>query len=285
MMRSMFAGVSGMRSHQMMMDVIGDNIANVNTSGYKSSRVVFQDTLAQMMRDGAAGTATTGSTNPAQVGLGVKVNAVDAVVTQGAIQNTGRPTDLAIQGAGYFVIDAGGQTAYTRAGSFGLDDSGRVVDPSGAVLMGWPAAADGTLGDTTTAPVGLSVPETVTDGTGTWELRSFAIGADGVITGVYSDGQPRAVAQIALASFSNPAGLTKNGDGHLLLGPAAGDPLIGAAGTGDRGSLATGALEMSNVDLAQEFTNLMIAQRGFQANSRIISASDELLQELVNLKR
>lgn len=285
MMRSMFAGVSGMRSHQMMMDVIGDNIANVNTSGYKSSRVVFQDTLSQMMRDGAAGTAATGSTNPSQVGLGVKVNAVDAVVTQGAIQNTGRPTDLAIQGPGYFVVSTEGQTAYSRAGAFGLDDTGRVVDPSGAVLQGWLANPDGTLGDTTAAPVGLSVPDSFTDATGTYDLRSFAIGSDGVLTAVYSDGTPRSVGQIALASFSNPAGLTKNGNGHLLLGPAAGPAQVGAAGSGDRGSLATGALEMSNVDLAQEFTNLMIAQRGFQANSRIISASDELLQELVNLKR
>lgn len=285
MMRSMFAGVSGMRAHQMMMDVIGDNIANVNTSGYKSSRVVFQDTLSQMMREGAAGTALNGSTNPAQVGLGVKINAVDAVVTQGAVQNTGRPTDLAIQGPGYFVIQTAGMQAYTRAGSFGLDETGLIVDPSGAILQGWAANPDGTLGDTTQLPANLSVPDTYTDWNGTFELRSFAIGVDGVVTAVYSDGNPRAVAQIALASFSNPAGLTKNGDGHLLFGPAAGQPLIGAAGTGDRGSLAAGALEMSNVDLAQEFTNLMIAQRGFQANSRIIAASDELLQELVNLKR
>src|SRR6476469_6523072 len=118
MMRSMFAGVSGMRSNQMMMDVVGNNIANVNTSGYKSSRVVFQDTLSQLLKDGSAATATTGSTNPSQVGLGVPVNAIDAIQTQGAIQNTGRGTDLAIQGAGSFVLDAGGSQVYTRAGSF-----------------------------------------------------------------------------------------------------------------------------------------------------------------------
>lgn len=285
MMRSMFAGVSGMRSHQMMMDVIGDNIANVNTTGYKASRVVFQDTLSQMMRDGSASTAGSGSTNPSQVGLGVKVGAVDSIVTQGAIQRTGRGNDLAIQGSGYFVVDSGGQQAFTRSGAFGMDDTGRIVDPSGAILQGWTAAPDGTLGDTTVAPTALSIPTSITVGADTFDLRSYAIGATGVITAVYADGTPRAVGQIALATFKNAAGLTKDGDGHLLLGPAAGPPQIGAASTADRGSLASGSLEMSNVDLAEEFTNLMIAQRGFQANSRVISAADSMLQELVNLKR
>ena len=284
MMRSMFAGVSGMRSNQMLMDVVGDNIANVNTSGYKSSRVVFQDTLSQLLKDGSAATATTGSTNPSQVGLGVHVNAIDAIQTQGAIQNTGRGTDLAIQGAGSFVLDAGGSQVYTRAGSFSVDSANHLVDPSGAMLMGW-SATDGVLGDTTAAPTALQVPADYTDADGvTSGLQSFSIASDGSITGVYG-GVPVVVAQLAMASFSNPAGLVAMGDGHFRAGPAAGPPNMGAAGDAGIGSLAAGALEMSNVDLAQEFTNMMIAQRAFQANSKVISSSDDMLQELVNLKR
>ena len=280
MMRSMFSGVSGMRSNQMLMDVVGDNIANVNTSGYKASRVVFQDTLSQLLRDGSAGSATTGSTNPSQVGLGVHVTAVDAIQTQGAIQNTGRATDLAIQGAGMFVMDVAGSQMYTRAGSFNVDSSNHLVDASGAMLMGW-TATGGVLPGTAGAPTDLQIP--ADDGAGN-ALQSFSIAEDGTITGVYG-GTPTVVGQLAMASFSNPAGMVAMGNGHFRAGPAAGAATLAAAGTGGVGSLAAGALEMSNVDLAQEFTNMMIAQRAFQANTKVISSSDDMLQELVNLKR
>ncbi len=280
MMRSMFSGVSGMRSNQMMMDVVGDNIANVNTSGYKASRVVFQDTLSQLLRDGSAGTATSGSTNPTQVGLGVRVTAVDAIQTQGATQNTGRATDLAIQGAGMFVMNVSGSQMYTRAGSFNVDSTNHLVDGSGAMLMGWSATA-GVLPGTAGAPTALQIP--ADDGSGN-ALQSFSIGKNGAITGVYG-GSPVVVGQLAMATFSNPAGLVAMGDGHFRGGPAAGTATLSAAGAGGAGSLAAGALEMSNVDLAQEFTNMMIAQRAFQANTKVISASDDMLQELVNLKR
>ncbi len=268
MMRSMFAGVSGMRSHQQMMDVIGDNIANVNSSGFKASRVVFQDTLSQMVRDGAAGTAAAaGGTNAAQVGLGVKLNAIDSVMTQGAIQSTGRASDLAIQGAGYFPVRvADGTTSYTRSGSFSLDNTGRLVDPAGGVLLD-------TGGQEITVPTGS---------------RSFSISGDGRVSSVDAQGATVPGAQVGLAVFENPAGLTKGGDGRLRYAAAAGTDPAGAfqtAGAGGAGTLAAGSLEMSNVDLAQEFTNMMIAQRGFQANSKVITTSDELLQELVNLKR
>ena len=288
MMRSMFSGVSGMRANQMMMDVVGDNIANVNTSGYKASRVVFQDTLSQLLRDGSAGSATSGSTNPAQVGLGVHVNAVDAIQTQGAIQNTGRATDLAIQGAGLFVMDVAGSEMYTRAGSFNVDSNNHLVDASGSMLKGWTATA-GVLPGTAGASAALQIP--VNDPMGSLDangnvntLQSFSIASDGVVTGVYG-GSPVIVAQLAMASFSNPAGLVAMGDGHFRGGPAAGTATVDAPGNGGIGSLAAGALEMSNVDLAQEFTNMMIAQRAFQANTKVISSSDDMLQELVNLKR
>ncbi len=286
MMRSMFAGVSGMKSHQMMMDVIGDNIANINSSGFKASRVVFQDTLSQLVKDGSAAGATAGAMNPSQVGLGVKLNAIDSVITQGAIQSTGRPSDLAIQGNGYFPLQlSDGSTAYTRSGSFSLDAGSHLVDPAGGILKGWVAAADGTV-DVTAEPGLLAIPET-SDGTDAGaKLRSFSISPDGTVNAVYANGDAKAVGKVALASFENPAGLVKAGDGRLCPGSASGVPVIGdPGGAAGGGTLSAGCLEMSNVDLAQEFTNMMIAQRGFQANSKVITTSDELLQELVNLKR
>jgi flagellar hook protein FlgE len=282
----MFSGVSGMRANQMLMDVVGDNIANVNTSGYKASRVVFQDTLSQLLRDGSTGSGlTAGSTNPAQVGLGVHVTAIDAIQTQGAIQNTGRATDVALQGAGAFVLISGNEQVYSRAGSFALDATNRLVDPSGALLQGWPADSTGAIPSTAAGAITtLSVPATdPNDATGL--LRSFAIGNDGKLNAVYSNGSSLCVGQIAVATFSNPAGLIARGDGHFAYGPASGSPVFVEAGQGGSGALAAGALEMSNVDLALEFTNMMIAQRAFQANSKIISSSDDMLQELVNLKR
>jgi flagellar hook protein FlgE len=286
MMRSMFSGVSGMRANQMLMDVVGDNIANVNTAGYKASRVVFQDTLSQLLTTGSAGNgATTGSTNPSQIGLGVHVTAVDTVQTQGAIQNTGRATDVAIQGPGSFQMLAGTETVYTRAGSFSLDTGNHLVDPTGALLQGWPADATGAIPSTAAADVTtLTVPATDPNDP-TALLRSFAIAGDGKINAVFSNGSALCVGQIAIATWNNPAGLVARGDGHFTAGPASGPPLLQTAGSGGSGPLAAGALEMSNVDLALEFTNMMIAQRAFQANSKIISSADDMLQDLVNLKR
>jgi flagellar hook protein FlgE len=291
-MRSMFAGVSGMKAHQTMMDVIGDNIANINSSGYKASRVVFQDTLSQLMRDGKLATATTGAVDPAQVGLGVKLNAIDAVVTQGAVQSTGRPSDMAIQGNGYFPLQlTDGSSAYTRSGSFNLDSEGHLVDPAGGILKGYQAQGDGTFSQDFTsspppAPDLLKIP-TLYDPAdqASPKLRSFSIGPDGVVNAVYDNSVTKAVGRVALTLFDNPAGLIKAGDGRLLEGTASGPPTTNAASTNGTGTLAAGALEMSNVDLSQEFTNMMIAQRGFQANSKVITTSDEMLQELVNLKR
>lgn len=286
MMRSLFAGVSGMRSNQMMMDVVGDNIANVNTTGYKASRVVFEDTLSQLLADGSAGDGTVaGSVNPSQVGLGVHVSAVDAIQTQGAIQTTGRATDLALQGAGSFTMSLGGETLYTRSGSFSLDAGNHLVDATGALLQGWPADDTGAIPSTDAASIGtLTVPSAdPTDAAAL--LRSFAISSDGKLNAVYSNGHAMTVGQIAIATFSNPAGLVARGDGHYATDPASGPATYVVAGASGSGTLAAGALEMSNVDLAQEFTNMMIAQRAFQANSKVISASDEMLQDLVNLKR
>ena len=148
MMRSMFSGVSGLRVHQTMMDVVGNNIANVNTVGFKSSTVIFQDTLSQMLRGASGGStdsnAVDAGTNPAQVGLGVNIGGIDLVLTQGASQLTGRSTDVAVQGDGFFIVKNGGEELYTRAGSFTFDDQGYLTNPSGAVVQGW--LADPTSG-------------------------------------------------------------------------------------------------------------------------------------------
>lgn len=268
MLRSMYAGVSGLRTHQTMMDVVGNNIANVNTAGFKASASVFQDVLSQTLQGAGAPTATTGGTNPAQIGLGVRMAGISTNTGQGASQLTGRATDIAIQGDGYFVVDQGGEELYTRAGSFSLDAAGQLVTPSGGLIQRIGGGA-------------ITVPM---DGS----VESFSISPDGQVVGVPTAGGPAiALGQIALASFPNPGGLEKVG-GSLLRGTQNSGAVIagaGAPGADGRGTLAIGVLEMSNVDLAQEFTNLIVAQRGFQANSRIITASDELLQDLVNLKR
>jgi flagellar hook protein FlgE len=408
MLRSMFSAVSGLRSHQTMMDVVGNNIANVNTTGYKSSSTVFEDTLSQTIRGAGASGDTIAGTNAAQVGLGVKVAGTNTSFTQGASQVTGRATDLAIQGDGFFVTRMAGEELFTRAGSPNVDSSGLLATVDGAVIQGWSADPEtgeinrnGTIGNLTiplgqlkqpkatdevglagnlsaAAPVGTVSKSSITvydrsgdaisltvnftktadnewsvtttgaggsEASGTltfgagglpsayptltatlddgssinldmgsaadalngvtqfggdnndsvaatdqngWAmgfLRSYTIAQDGTVNGVFSNGRTQALGQIALATFNNPGGLEKVGNSAFRATVNSGIPQIGTAGSASRGLLAGGTLEMSNVDLAQEFTTLITAQRGFQANSRVISASDELLQDLVNLKR
>lgn len=266
MLRSMFAGVSGLRSHQTMMDVVGNNIANVNTAGYKSSRTTFQEALTQVVRGGTGGVAAAaGGINPLQLGLGARLAAVDGVFTQGASQVTGRATDVAIQGEGFFVVRSGGADFYTRAGAFAFDATGNLVGPSGEMVVG----VDGN-------PINVPALETYTD---------VAIDGQGRIIGRDPAGVEVELGQIAVATFANPGGLERVGGSLFAATANSGAAQNGVAGTDGRGSLQAGTLEMSNVDLAQEFTNLILAQRGFQANARTITASDEMLQDLVNLKR
>jgi flagellar hook protein FlgE len=533
MIRSMFSAISGLRNHQSMMDVVGNNISNVNTTGFKSSAVVFQDVLSQTLRGAGAANEALGGTNPAQVGLGSRVAAVTTNFSQGALQRTGRATDLAIQGDGFFVVEQAGQTLYSRAGSFSVDAMGRLVTQEGALVAGWQADPSGALntnaavrplaipvGDLV-APVmtagitlggnlpsdaaagteivssvtvydsqGAAIPlnflftkvgadqwgvsathgasgtpidlggltigtnpsttmtgtadvdpfdfsvlannatftidigggaqavtidtnyagtdiddlvamvqaevdavaalngnvtvghdgsghltftrtnatgsaaaisvgtpngnastllgintstangfDTITfgpdgeltsgydftipageipgisgavtvsmgdatsptrvtqygglstitaldqDGSAPGSLQSFTVSQEGLIVGSYSNGRTRPIGQLALAVFANPEGLEKVGGSNYRTTANSGLAQLGTSGVGGRGLLSTGTLEMSNVDLAQEFTNLIVAQRGFQANSRVVTTSDELLSEVVNLKR
>jgi flagellar hook protein FlgE len=413
MMRALFAGVSGLQAHQLMMDVVSDNIANINTVGFKSSKVIFEDTLSQLMSGAGAPSAELGGTNAKQVGLGVRVGAIDVSQVQGAMQTTGNATDLAISGDGMFVVRSGSEDLYTRAGSFQFDAKGNLTDPTGSIVQGWlkdpvtgkinangptsdinlplaapiPAVAtanvgmggnlsastkptdppittpetvydslgnshtitmsmqntaanawtlsvtdengnslgaptnltfsptDGTLVSPTTPPSYTLSPAGVTasnfainfasagtsggltqfggnttavateqDGTPSASLRSYSIASDGTVTGVFSNSKSEILAQIAIATFPNQAGLISAGTSHFRTSNNSGQPLLNAPGSGTSGTVVAGSLEMSNVDLASEFTSLIIAQRGFQANSKVISTSDQMLQDLVNLK-
>jgi flagellar hook protein FlgE len=408
MLRSLFSGISGLRAHQQMMDVTGNNISNVNTTGYKSSQTVFQDTLSQMVNAAGAPQNQSGGTNPAQVGLGVRLASINANFGQGAAQTTGKSSDMMIQGDGFFVVKSGGESLYTRAGSFTFDANGSLTTPTGQIVQGWGADIDGNVntagapGDiklpigislkpeptttftltgnlsfeapanatsTKTIPISvidangisstlkvdmiktgtpgtpwrLSVPDPTdptdptknqtydipfnagravgqpaggqptsivtlhgfkidikdithyagnteprvsnSDGSGAGILSSYTVSNTGQIVGVFSNGLKQTLGQLALANFNNVNGLEKIGDSMFRSTVNSGLAQVGAAGSAGLGLITSGALEMSNVDLAQEFTNLVIAQRGFQANSRIITTSDEILQELVNLKR
>lgn len=397
----MFAGVSGLRNHQIKMDIIGNNIANVNTIGYKKSRATFQDMLSQTLRGASSPQNNLGGTNPQQVGLGMNIGSIDTIHTGGAVQPTGKTTDLAIQGDGFFILRQGQNEFYTRAGNFDFDSEGYLVNPAnGLKVMGWmgdvertpqnlssivitkgqPIGAEATtqiefkknldaaalvgetvqfsinvfdsLGNahnidvlfektntnewdcTLTEPGGTSATSSLRfDTSGNYDdtnstinilsftpagadtlninplffgvsqnsndttvvadqnghqagtLQSISIDTLGVVTGVFDNGINKQLAQIALVNFDNPAGLLKIGQNLYKNSNNSGEKRIGSAATGGRGSLTPGALEMSNVDLAEEFTEMIVTQRGFQANSRIITASDEMLQELVNLRR
>jgi flagellar hook protein FlgE len=284
MLRSLFSGISGLRANQTMLDVTGNNIANANTTGFKGSTTVFSDTLSQMMTGAGASNVNRGGTNPFQVGLGVQVAATATNLTQGSEQATGRATDLMLSGDGMFVVRKGNEQLYTRAGAFTFDVSGDLVSPDGSRVQGYALDA---AGNRTGALVNVSLDTTaavpaVPAGV---ELTSYDIGTDGKVRGLFSDGVQREMAQLAIADFTNPMGLEKVGGTSFRTSANSGDAQLGAAGEGRRGAIKGGALEMSNVDLAAEFTNLILAQRGFQASSRVITTSDQVLEELVNIKR
>lgn len=297
MLRSMFAGVSGLRGHQQMMDVVGNNISNVNTTGYKSTRATFQDALYQTQRGAVAGVdaddgGPDGGMNPLQIGLGSRLASVDQNFSQGSFQTTGRATDVAIDGEGFFVLE---DNQYTRAGTFNWDSEGHLVAPGGQIVQGISNDSIEYDGDEITGDFGEELDADVDEFTDLEavqvapdvleRLRDVSIGADGYVSGRTEDGEEVNLARIALADFVNPNGLERSGESIFVPSAASGEAAINNPGAEGLGGLEGGVLEMSNVDLAEEFTNLIMSQRGFQANARTITTSDELLQELVNIKR
>ena len=466
MMRSLFSGVSGLQNHQTRMDVVGNNIANINTTGFKRNRVGFQDLLYQQLQGAARPTDSLGGVNPKEVGLGMLVASIDTIHIQGSLQTTGVQTDLAIAGNGFFVLDDGGTQLFTRAGAFSIDSEGVLVNPAnGMKVMGWqarevegftvldvsapveqleipvggkdPARAttminfacnidkripelsenptgdeilrarwsttikvydsfgeahdlqvqftrvpgtpnswnaevavnpqaeiptNATIGFGAEAPaadgptafvvnfsnngtllsaedglgnisgdsgqvqmfVAFDVPNTTPNEDGTpvrqefilnlgtvggftnsitqyaeassskaveqdgrtmGYLENFQIDQSGVITGVFSNGTTRSLGQVAMASFTNQGGLEKAGDSAFRVSNNSGIANIGPSGIAGKGKIIAGTLEMSNVDMADQFVDMIVTQRGFQANSRTIQTADQLLQELLTLKR
>jgi flagellar hook protein FlgE len=466
MMRSLFSGVSGLQNHQTRMDVIGNNIANINTTGFKRNRVNFQDILYQQLQGAARPTEEIGGVNPKEVGLGMSIASIDTLHIQGSLQTTGMGTDLAISGTGFFVLDDAGKQLFTRAGAFTVDEAGLMVNPAnGMKVQGWMAREieDYTVIDISrpvedlVIPIGGKDPARVTtfinfacnldkripeipenptgrqiiDGTwstaidifdtygdkhilqveftrvpgtvNSWNatvnvdpqnevptnatigfgeeapavggpttfivnfsnngtllsaedgagnisgasgqvqmnvaydvqtstpnedgtlvrqefvldlgqvggynrsitqyaetssskaveqngrtmgyLEQFKIDSNGVITGIYSNGSTRDLGQVAMASFPNQGGLEKAGDNTFRVSNNSGAANIGPSGIAGKGEIVSGVLEMSNVDMAEQFTDMIVTQRGFQANSRTIQTADQLLQELLTLKR
>jgi flagellar hook protein FlgE len=450
MMRSLFAGVSGLRNHQVRMDVIGNNVANVNTVAFKAGRVTFKEGFAQLLQGASRPPGDHGGINPIQVGLGMQIGSIDQMFTQGNIETTGVSTDLAIQGDSFFVVAKGNQHFYTRSGNFQLDADGRLVSPTNGFVVQGRMAQNGVLQDGITdirLPFGQKTPARATsnvalagnldasapvlivdrdadppvaadanfdpldpdnaavladpenkkalvhssitvydslgtkhemkivmwkisdnewawtvddrsldaldgdgnstvqiDGPNTFEfdetgfitgnpmpvirfipggaeevsitvdpgvganglshfassstavlrdqdgytmgtLQNFSIDRTGTITGAFTNGINVTLGQIVLADFNNPGGLLRVGDNMYGVSGNSGGAVLGFALEGSQSFVTSGALEMSNVDLAQEFTSMIVSQRGFQANSRVITNSDEMLQEVVNLKR
>lgn len=283
MMRSMFSAISGLKNHQLRMDVIGNNIANVNTYGFKASRVTFKDAFYQTISPASGNSGAMGGMNPSQVGLGMSVQSIDTIVEPGGVARTDRPLDFTIQGEGYFILrkfdadmdEATGPVYYTRAGNFYLDDQGYLVNADGYYVMG--AEGDDQMSDDPTALVRIKIEYD--------EFTNVKFDKYGVVSGVDDSGGRTTIGSIGVAVCVNPSGLNKEGD-NLYTASANSGPMKSAApGELGSGTLYAGGLEMSKVDLSQEFTDMIITQRGFQANSRVITVSDTMLEELVNLKR
>ena len=319
----MYSGISGLRNFQTKLDVIGNNISNVNTHGFKKGRVVFKDLISQTQSGASGPTVASGGMNAKQVGLGSQLAAIDTIHGTGALQTTARTLDVAMEGEGFFVVGKYNadqtegvvtsfeEVKYTRAGNFYLDKDGVLVNSNGDFVIGYGspnadvaanednpvegelehlASTDedgndvdletfdiegGLIGQVTTAGK-IRIPT---------NAQSMSISADGKVTYVNAAGQNMFAGQLVVAKFANAEGLTKQGSNNYLDSANSGAPEFGVGNALGVGKTVSGALEMSNVDLSEEFTEMIVAQRGFQATSRIITTSDEILQELVNLKR
>lgn len=413
----MYAAISGLNASQSMLGIVGENIANVNTVGYKSSSMAFQQALQQTLSGASAPTATLGGINPVQEAAGGAVNVAGVQINtnEGTLQSTGINTNLAIQGNGYFIVktSSGGQ-AYTRAGDFSIDANGNLVDPNGNKVLGWSPTTISNKAQTATNMQPLSVPPNQTDpatastnirfsgnlnsqnktdsipvtvydsqgnqipvtitftntntsGGGTsWNvgysyklpgsststpssgstqigtlncsstpptytssasisitpndgsapisfplssadfanltdyamttqmtatangnaagtLQNFTIGSNGTLTGSFSNGGTKVLGQVALANFANPGGLLNAGSNLWQQSPNSGIPLVGTASTGQLGAIAAGQLEGSNVSLANQFVKMIVAQEGYQANSKVITIAQTLDTTLVNM--
>lgn len=333
MLRSMYSGISGMKVNQTKLDVIGNNIANVSTTAFKSSRAEFKDMLYQNTGFASSPTTTKGGTNAKQVGLGAQLSSINKMMGQGNAMSTGRSLDVCVDGDGYIIVAAGPingkitvntdysinidggdmtSTLFTRDGNLTLDKDGNLLTADGYRVMGYaidgttieyqgtppaPTITDAADAEGATAVEGklipLVIPDKVTVGGKEQPIRTFEIGKDGLITAVLGSGSRVALGQIAMSTFKNPEGLNSKGGNLLEVSSNSGKAIIksqlGAAAdvdnSGGFGDLIQGALEGSNVDLTEQFTDMIVATRAFQASSKMISNGDEVLQTITGLIR
>ncbi len=289
MMRGMDSAISGLEAHQTMLDVTANNLANVDTIGYKAQRTTFVDQLSENLSAATGPNGFNGGSNAKQVGLGVSVGSIDNLMGTGSQQTTGNALDVYIQGDGFLQVGNGdpGATApytsnlpstvdYTRAGNLKLNSSGFLTTQGGQYVVGSTAPSS----SSSAAPTYINVPPGSTN---------LAIGQDGSVT--YTDenstsptfGQTVTGGYISLATFPNEAGLQRDGGSNWSATASSGTPTTGTPSVGGFGQTISGSLEMSNVDLATEFTNMITAERGYQANSKVITTADTMLQTVVNM--
>ena len=344
MLRSLYSGISGMKVNQTKLDVIGNNLANVSTTAFKGSRVNFSTTISQTLGSASAASDSLGGVNGKQVGLGAQIASIDKIMSQGSMQSTSRSLDVAVDGSGYFMVATGpaltgnandsitianngignmpanNSVAYTRDGSFVLDNEGNLLTSKGYRVLGFAMETtnppqntkidniedDGNVlyvesNNSTKAIddklVSLKIPDKVTkiDAQGKRTdvaIKSFNISADGLITGVLETGEITALGQIAMSSFKNEVGLTDIGNNMYEPSGSSGAAIIssGKNSTAGRnssgyGDILQGYLEMSGVDMAEQFTDMIVATKAFQAAGKTITTGDEILSEIINLKR
>lgn len=340
MLRSLYSGISGMKVNQTKLDVIGNNLANVSTTAFKGSRVNFSTTISQTLGSASAASDSLGGVNGKQVGLGAQIASIDKIMSQGSMQSTSRSLDVAVDGSGYFMVATGpaltgdadaitinnngvgtmpanSSVAYTRDGSFVLDNEGNLLTSKGYRVLGF-ATKSGVDANVPANPVdniqkdgkvlyvesnntteviddklvSLKIPDKVVKNNIEVAVKSFNISADGLITGVLETGEITALGQIAMSSFKNEVGLTDIGNNMYEPSGSSGAAIIssGKNSTANRnssgyGDILQGYLEMSGVDMAEQFTDMIVATKAFQAAGKTITTGDEILSEIINLKR
>lgn len=260
MMRSLWTAATGMVAQQLNIDVISNNLANVNTAGFKKSRAEFEDLMYQTLK--SAGSAVEGDNLipvGIQVGMGVRPTAVHKFFSQGDFQNTGNPLDIAIEGDGFFQVLVGDQLMYTRAGAFKLNPDGTLATANGHVLQ-----------------PEFAVPA---------ETKAVAVSQTGRLSALDSNGQELAGVDLPVYTFINPAGLDARGRNLYTATEASGEATEGVPGTDNVGTLAQGFLEMSNVEVVDEMVTMIVGQRAYEMNSKAIQTSDSMLQTAIQLKR
>jgi flagellar hook protein FlgE len=292
MMSGMYAAISGLDAHQTMLDVTANNLANVDTIGYKSQSLQFADELSQLVQAGTGPNGYSAGTNPLQVGLGVKVGSIDNNMTAGGVESTGNATDVAIQGAGWLRVANGNVSAtpptfdatqYTRAGDLTTNSNGYLTTQSGQYVLGYTAqlnASTGTYSPVTTGTGAANNPIIVPPGS-----TNLTIGPDGSVNYENSAGTNITAGYISLATFPNQAGLQRDGGSLWSSTFASGVETDGQPGTGNYGQTIGGELEQSNVDMGTEFTNMIEAERGYQANASTITTADQMMQTAVQMKQ